>query len=99
MLLINLHPIAVRATTSNSPMAAMRPVTRPDPARASDADWVAYIYLGRQIPRDRIFELWQHHAACRAWIKVARDTVYARDRRHERWSGQPLAPSGKGGRT
>jgi heterotetrameric sarcosine oxidase delta subunit len=49
-------------------------VKRPDPATVSDADWAAYVYL-RDNPKGPHVELWQHHAGCRAWIKVARDTL------------------------
>jgi len=49
-------------------------VKRPDPATVSDADWASYIYL-RDNPKGPHVELWQHHAGCRAWIKVARDTL------------------------
>ena len=49
-------------------------VKRPDPATVSDAEWAAYIYL-RDNPKGPHVELWQHHAGCRAWIKVARDTM------------------------
>ena len=49
-------------------------VKRPDPATVSDADWAAYIYL-RDNPKGPHNELWQHHAGCRAFIVVRRDTV------------------------
>jgi heterotetrameric sarcosine oxidase delta subunit len=68
-------------------------VTRPDPATATDADWAAYIYL-RDNPKGLHLELWQHQAGCRAFIKVARDTLT-----HEisgtALVGAPLAASGK----
>ena len=34
----------------------------------------AYIYL-RDNPKGPHVELWHHHAGCRAWVKVARDTL------------------------
>jgi heterotetrameric sarcosine oxidase delta subunit len=48
-------------------------VTRPDPS-APDAAWIDYIYL-RDNPKGPHLEYWQHHAGCRAWLKVRRDTV------------------------
>ena len=49
-------------------------VKRPDPATAAETDWAAYIYL-RDNPKGPHLELWHHHAGCRAFVKVARDTV------------------------
>ena len=49
-------------------------VTRPDPATAAPEAWTDYIYL-RDNPRGPHLEFWQHNAGCRAWIKVARDTL------------------------
>jgi heterotetrameric sarcosine oxidase delta subunit len=50
-------------------------VRRPaDPARASDAEWEAYLYL-RDNPRGAHDELWQHTGGCRRWIAVRRDTL------------------------
>ena len=49
-------------------------VRRPDPATASDGDWVEYIYL-RDNPKGPHLEYWQHHAGCRAWLIVRRDTL------------------------
>jgi heterotetrameric sarcosine oxidase delta subunit len=49
-------------------------VTRPDPTIVSDEDWAAYMYL-RDNPKGPHLEFWQHHAGCRAWIKVLRDTL------------------------
>ena len=46
-------------------------IRRPDPARCSDADWHAYVYL-RDNPPGVHDELWQHSAGCRQWIKVRR---------------------------
>ena len=48
-------------------------LTRPDPS-APDAAWIDYIYL-RDNPKGPHLEYWQHHAGCRAWLKVRRDTV------------------------
>ncbi|MBV9522384.1 MAG: sarcosine oxidase subunit delta [Alphaproteobacteria bacterium] len=48
-------------------------VRRPDPA-APLAAWTDYIYI-RDNPRGPHLEFWQHHAGCRAWIKIARDTL------------------------
>ena len=49
-------------------------VRRPDPATASDGDWAEYIYL-RDNPKGPHLEYWQHHAGCRAWLTVRRDTL------------------------
>ena len=68
-------------------------VKRPDPATASAADWAAYIYL-RDNPKGPHLELWHHHAGCRAFVRVARDTLT-----HEIFGtalpGAPLAATGK----
>lgn len=45
-----------------------------NPWAVSDAAWNAYIYL-RENPRGPHRELWQHHAGCRRWIVVRRNTV------------------------
>ena len=50
--------------------AARRPA---DPAAMTDEAWNAYIYL-RDNPCGPHRELWQHHAGCRRWIAVLRDT-------------------------
>jgi heterotetrameric sarcosine oxidase delta subunit len=47
---------------------------RPDPATASQEEWLAYIYL-RDNPKGPHREYWQHHAGCRSWLVVARDTL------------------------
>ncbi|HZS85060.1 MAG TPA: sarcosine oxidase subunit delta [Stellaceae bacterium] len=49
-------------------------LTRPDPATASEEAWAAYVYL-RDNPKGPHSEYWHHHAGCRAWIKVRRDTL------------------------
>jgi heterotetrameric sarcosine oxidase delta subunit len=49
-------------------------VKRPDPAKVSDGEWADYIYL-RDNPKGPHLELWHHHAGCRTWVKVARDTL------------------------
>jgi heterotetrameric sarcosine oxidase delta subunit len=49
-------------------------VTRPDPARADDAQWYRYVYL-RDNPKGPHDELWYHAAGCRRWLRVARDTA------------------------
>lgn len=50
-------------------------VKRPsDPLATSDEEWSAYVYL-RDNPRGAHVEYWHHHAGCRAWIKVLRDTL------------------------
>jgi len=47
-------------------------VVRP-PADASEAAWVAFVYL-RDNPAGPHDELWQHSAGCRRWFRVRRDT-------------------------
>jgi heterotetrameric sarcosine oxidase delta subunit len=68
-------------------------LTRPDPTTVSDEDWAAYIYL-RDNPKGPHLEFWHHHAGCRAWIKIFRDTLT-----HEitgtALPGAPLGLSGK----
>ncbi len=49
-------------------------VTRPDPASASDQEWLDHVYL-RDNPRGPHLEWWQHTGGCRAWIRVRRDTL------------------------
>lgn len=41
---------------------------------AAAPTWNDYVYL-RDNPRGLHDELWQHHAGCRRWIAVRRDTV------------------------
>ncbi len=48
-----------------------RPAT---PEAATAEDWAAYVYARRNA-RGPHLEYWQHSAACRKWIKVARDTA------------------------
>ena len=49
-------------------------VDRPDPATASDDDWLAHIYL-RDNPKGMHDELWHHAGGCRRHLKVRRDTT------------------------
>ena len=51
--------------------AARRPA---DPAALTDAEWSNRLYL-RDNPRGPHRELWQHHAGCRRWLVVTRDTL------------------------
>jgi heterotetrameric sarcosine oxidase delta subunit len=51
--------------------AARRPA---DPAATATDAWDAYIYL-RDNPCGPHRELWQHHASCRRWLVVVRDTL------------------------
>jgi heterotetrameric sarcosine oxidase delta subunit len=44
------------------------PAGKPTPA------WIDYVYM-RDNPKGAHVEYWHHHAGCRQWIKVARDTV------------------------
>jgi heterotetrameric sarcosine oxidase delta subunit len=43
-------------------------------AELSDAEWLDLVYL-RDNPRGPTRELWQHHAGCRRWLVVERDTL------------------------
>ncbi len=45
-----------------------------DPEAATLEAWLDYVYL-RDNPRGPHWELWQHTAGCRAWIRVQRDTL------------------------
>ena len=49
-------------------------VSRPDPATASDEQWLDHIYL-RDNPMGLHEELWHHVAGCRRFFKVRRNTV------------------------
>ena len=44
------------------------------PASELTPEWVDYIYA-RDNPQGAHVEYWHHHAGCRQWLKVARDTV------------------------
>jgi heterotetrameric sarcosine oxidase delta subunit len=48
-------------------------VVRPAPD-APDEAWHAYVYL-RDNPAGPHEEYWQHHAGCRRWFRLRRDTV------------------------
>lgn len=41
---------------------------------AADGAWYEYVYL-RENPAGPHNEYWQHHAGCRAWLIVRRDTT------------------------
>jgi heterotetrameric sarcosine oxidase delta subunit len=59
-------------------------VTRPaNPLAVPQAEWDDYVYL-RENPRGPHAELWHHHAGCRAWLRVTRDTAT-----HEILSAEP----------
>lgn len=45
-----------------------------DPAGVSLEAWLDYVYL-RDNPRGPHWELWQHSAGCRRWLRVHRDTL------------------------
>ena len=50
-------------------------VERPrDPAAVDVAVWAEYVFV-RDNPRGPHWELWQHHAGCRQWLAVHRDTL------------------------
>ena len=48
-------------------------VHRPAP-EDDEAAWYDYVYT-RDNPKGPHLEYWQHVGGCRAWLKVARDTV------------------------
>ncbi len=45
-----------------------------DPAALDDAAWGDYLYM-RDNPKGLIAERWVHHAGCRRWFNLLRDTV------------------------
>lgn len=50
-------------------------IARPeDPEALSDEEWGNYLYF-RKNPRGLHHELWVHHAGCRKFFNVTRDTV------------------------
>jgi len=49
-------------------------VDRPDPASATEDEWLDHIYL-RDNPKGWHDELWHHAAGCRRHLKVRRNTV------------------------
>lgn len=51
--------------------AGQRP---PDPEKVLLERWLDYVYL-RDNPRGPHWELWQHSAGCRRWLRVRRDTL------------------------
>jgi methylglutamate dehydrogenase subunit B len=57
-----------------------------DPLRVPPQEWDDYVYL-RDNPRGPHEELWQHHAGCRAWLRVMRDTLT-----HEISAARPARP-------
>jgi sarcosine oxidase, subunit delta len=44
------------------------------PSELSDAQWGHYVFT-RANPKGRFAERWSHHAGCRRWFNVVRDTV------------------------
>ena len=50
-------------------------ITRPeDPDAVDDAAWADYLYM-RDNPKGVLAERWVHHAGCRRWFNLLRDTV------------------------
>jgi heterotetrameric sarcosine oxidase delta subunit len=50
-------------------------VKRPaNPDALTDEAWANYVYI-RDNPRGAHAELWHHHASCRRWLKVRRNTI------------------------
>lgn len=45
-----------------------------DPARVTDAEWLAYIY-DRSNGKGLHVEWWYHQHGCRSWLRVERDTL------------------------
>ncbi|MFQ5934857.1 MAG: sarcosine oxidase subunit delta [Acidiferrobacterales bacterium] len=52
--------------------------------------WLDYVYL-RDNPRGPHWELWQHTAGCRQWLRVHRDTFS-----HEVLATEPAGGAGSG---
>ncbi len=49
-------------------------IERPDPARATDAEWTDYLY-NRTNPKGRHAERWRHLHGCGRFFNCLRDTV------------------------
>lgn len=71
MLLISCPHCGDRAQTEFTYRGDAR-LQRPDPATASQAQWLDYIYF-RDNPCGPHIEWWQHSSGCRQWIKVKRN--------------------------
>jgi heterotetrameric sarcosine oxidase delta subunit len=74
MLLINCPYCGPRAQIEFSyggDATVQRPV---DPEKVTLDAWLDYVYL-RDNPRGPHWELWQHAAGCRSWLRVQRDTL------------------------
>ena len=85
MLIINCPHCGARDHTEFS-YGGDADVKRPaDPAAASEAEWLDYLYL-RDNPRGPHDEIWQHSAGCRRWIRVKRNTLT-----HEILHSEPAA--------
>ena len=67
-------------------------VSRPDPARATPAQWRAYLYL-RANTRGWATETWYHRMGCRRFITVQRHTET-----HEIRAAWPAAAEPQAGR-
>lgn len=71
MLLIKCPWCGERAETEFT-YAGDGTVRRPDPAGASDEEWLDHIYL-RGNPMGEHDELWHHTSGCRQYVKVRRN--------------------------
>jgi heterotetrameric sarcosine oxidase delta subunit len=74
MLLIDCPYCGPRAQiefTYGGDAGAQRPA---DPEKVPLETWLDYVYL-RDNPRGPHWELWQHAAGCRSWLRVQRDTL------------------------
>lgn len=47
---------------------------RPDPNAATEKEWRRYLYMRRN-PAGWTIESWYHHAGCRRYLTVERNTV------------------------
>lgn len=44
-----------------------------EPAAVSDVDWARFLFY-RANPKGAFTERWNHHAGCRRWFTISRDT-------------------------
>jgi heterotetrameric sarcosine oxidase delta subunit len=74
MLLINCPYCGARAQIEFSYGGDATVQRPPDPEKVTLEAWLDYVYL-RDNPRGPHWELWQHSAGCRRWLRVQRDTL------------------------
>jgi heterotetrameric sarcosine oxidase delta subunit len=71
-------------------------ISRADPDNVDDAVWADYLYM-RNNPKGVFAERWMHHAGCRRWFNVLRDTVSHRIIAVYKIGEQPPGPGSHGG--